>query len=240
MLRYEAHLSSELTRMMRLLQAELANVGHHKMNQSLTLNPPVRGQWAIINPPGHAQLAFDFLAVDDNKSPYKDVSLLRHVTSTITVENTLAWDQPVFSVMDGTVVAASDGAPDRERISMARDLFRLMLFGPKMVPPFSALGGNYVILKCGDVYPLYAHLKNGSVCVRPGDIARNGDLLGKVGNSGSSLQPHLHFQVMNSPELFPLFKNLVPFVISAASRRNKKQWEPVVCGALKNGDHLQL
>lgn len=34
------------------------------------------------------------------------------------------------------------------------------------------------------------------------------DLLGKVGNSGSSLQPHLHFQVMNSPDHFPLFKNL--------------------------------
>lgn len=217
-----------------------SSVRHHKMSQSLILNPPVRGQWAIMNPPGHAKLAFDFLAVDDTKSPYKDVSLFRHVTSTITVENTLAWGQPVFSVMDGTVVAARDGATDRERISMARDLFRLMLFGPKMVPPFSALGGNYVILKCGDIYPLYAHLKKGSVCVRPGDIVRSGDLLGKVGNSGSSLQPHLHFQVMNSPEPFPLFKNLVPFVISAASRRSEKQWEPVVCGALKNGDHLQL
>jgi len=159
-----------------------------------------------MNPPGHAKLAFDFVAVDDNKSPYKDVSLLRHVISSITVENTLAWDRPVSSVMDGTVVAASDGAPDRECISMVRDLFRIMLFGPKTIPPkhppFSALGGNYVILKSGDVYPLYAHLKNGSVCVRPGDIVRNGDPLGKVGNSGCSLQPHLHFQVMNTPDPF--------------------------------------
>ena len=210
------------------------------MNQSPVLNPPVRGQWAIMNPPGHAKLAFDFLAVDDQKSPYNGVSLLRHVLSTITVENTLAWDQSVFTVMDGTVVAASDGTPDRERISMARDLFRLLLFGPKMAPPFSALGGNYVILKCGDVYPLYAHLKKGSVCVRAGDIVRSGDPLGKVGNSGSSIQPHLHFQVMNTPDPFPLFKNLVPFAISSARRRNEKQWQPVVRCALKNGDHLQL
>jgi murein DD-endopeptidase MepM/ murein hydrolase activator NlpD len=142
--------------------------------------------------------------------------------------------------MDGTVVSASDGTPDRERISMARDLFRLLLFGPKMAPPFSALGGNYVILKCGDVYPLFAHLKRGSVCVHPGDIVRSGDPLGKVGNSGSSLQPHLHFQVMNTPDPFPLFKNLVPFAISSARRRNEKQWEPVVHGELKNGDHLQF
>ena len=210
------------------------------MSQPLVLSPPVRGQWAIMNPPGHAKLAFDFLAVDDNKSPYKNANLLRHITSTIPVENTLAWDQPVFAVMDGTVVAASDGVSDRERISMAKDLFRLMLFGPKMVPPFSALGGNYVVLKCGDVYPLYAHLKKGSVCVRPGDIVCDGDLLGKVGNSGASLQPHLHFQVMNCPDPFPLFKNLVPFAISAASRRNMKRWEQIVSGTLKNGDHLQL
>jgi hypothetical protein len=135
------------------------------MSQSPAFNPPVRGQWAIMNPPGHAKLAFDFLAVDDQRSPYNGVSLLRHIFSTISVDATLAWGKPVFAVMDGTVVATSDGTPDRERISMARDLFRLMFFGPKIAPPFSALGGNYVILKCGDVYPLYAHLKKGSVCV---------------------------------------------------------------------------
>jgi murein DD-endopeptidase MepM/ murein hydrolase activator NlpD len=115
-----------------------------------------------------------------------------------------------------------------------------MLFGPKLVPPFSALGGNYVILKCGDVYPLYAHLRNGSVSVRPGDIVRCGEQLGVVGNSGSSLQPHLHFQVMNTPDPFPLFKNLVPFVVSSAQRRAEGKWESVTHGALRNGDHLQL
>ena len=210
------------------------------MSQSLALDPPVRGQWAIMNPPGHAKLAFDFLAVDDRKSPYQGVSLWRHVFSTISVESTLAWGQPVLAVMEGTVVAASDGAADRERINMTGDLLRLTLFGPKVAPPFSALGGNYVILKCGDVYPLYAHLKQGSVCVRAGDTVRSGDPLGKVGNSGSSLQPHLHFQVMSDPEPFPLFKNLVPFVISSACRRSKKQWQPVIQEALKNGDHLQF
>lgn len=210
------------------------------MSQPCAFSPPVRGQWAILNPPGHAKLAFDFLAVDERKSPYKGVSLLRHIFSPVSVRNTLAWEQPVFSVADGTVVAASDGAADRERICMASDLIRLMLWGPKMAPPFSGPGGNYVILKCGDVYPLYAHLKNGSVAVRPGDVVHRGDYLGNVGNSGSSLQPHLHFQVMNSPDPFPLFKNLLPISFSGARRRNAEQWEPVVHGILKNGDHLQL
>lgn len=210
------------------------------MSQPLILNPPVRGQWAIMNPPGHAKLAFDFLAVDDRKSPYKGVSLLRHIFSTLSVEDTLAWGKPVLAVMDGTVVAASDGTPDRERISMAKDLYRLLFFGPKIAPPFSTLGGNHVILKCGDAYPLYAHLKNGSVRVRPGDTVRSGDQLGSVGNSGSSLQPHLHFQVMNSPEPFPLFKNLIPFAISSAQKRKEGKWQPVERETLASGDHLQL
>ena len=88
------------------------------MSQSLALDPPVRGQWAIMNPPGHAKLALDFLAVDDRKSPYQGVSLWRHVFSIISVESTLAWGQPVLAVKDGTVVAASDGAADRQRINM--------------------------------------------------------------------------------------------------------------------------
>jgi len=210
------------------------------MSQSPVLNPPVRGQWAIMNPPGHAKLAFDFLAVNDQKSPYGGVSLLRHIFSTIPVTSTLAWGKPVFAVMDGTVIAATDGTPDRENICMSSDLFRLMFFGPKLIPPFSTLGGNYVILKCGEFYPLYAHLKNGSVCVRPGDLVRSGDQLGAVGNSGSSLQPHLHFQVMNTPDPFPLFKNLVPFVVSSAQRRTEGAWALLVNGAVRNGDHLRL
>ena len=210
------------------------------MTRPIVLNPPVRGQWAILNPPGHAKLAFDFLAVDDKRSPYEGVSLLSHIFFSISVGLTLAWDRPVFAVMDGTVVAASDGMPDREQICMAKDLLRLMFFGPKLIPPFSELGGNFIILKCNDVYPLYAHLKNGSVRVRPGDTVHSGDLLGTVGNSGASLQPHLHFQVMNTPDPFPLFKNLVPFALSSPQRRIKGKWESVVHRALRNGDHLQL
>lgn len=210
------------------------------MRQPISLYPPVRGQWAIFNPPGHPKLAYEFLAVDEEKSPYHGVSLFRHIVSTISVDSTLAWNQPVLAVMEGTVVAVSDGLPDRQQLCMAKDLFRLMCFGPKPLPPFSALGGNYVILNCGEVFPLYAHLQNGSVLVRPGDIVEPGDVLGRVGNSGASLQPHLHFQVMATPDPFPLFKNLVPFVLNEAQKHRAGAWQPVCHEALFNGDHLLL
>jgi hypothetical protein len=210
------------------------------MRQPIAIHSPVRGQWAIFNPPGHPKLAYDFLTVDDSKSPYNGTSLFRHLVSTIPVESTLAWNQPVLAVMEGTVAAASDGMPDRQQLCMAKDLFRLMCFGQKPVPPFSALGGNYVIVKCGDVFPLYAHLRNGSVLVRSGDRVRPGDVLGRVGNSGASLQPHLHFQVMDTPDPFPLFKNLVPFVLNEARKHRARTWQTVCHEALSNGDHLLL
>jgi murein DD-endopeptidase MepM/ murein hydrolase activator NlpD len=47
----------------------------------------------------------------------------------------------------------------------------------------------------------YGHLKPGSIpaWVRPGARLRAGDLIGRVGNSGNSDGPHLHFEVMDAP-----------------------------------------
>lgn len=200
----------------------------------------MRGQWAIFNPPGHPKLAFDFLAVDERRNPYRNASLLRHLFSRITVENTLAWGMPVYAALPGTVIVASDETPDRPGLSMLRDLVSLLLFGPKVEPPFSNLGGNHVIVDCGGVFPLYAHLRCGSVLVRPGQNVAAGEPLGVVGNSGSSLQPHLHFQVMASPDPFPLFQNLLPLALSTVRRKGNGQWQTEVNHCPRNGDHYLL
>jgi murein DD-endopeptidase MepM/ murein hydrolase activator NlpD len=36
--------------------------------------------------------------------------------------------------------------------------------------------------------------------VKPGDEVRRGQTLGRIGNTGNSVQPHLHFQIADSPE----------------------------------------
>ena len=50
----------------------------------------------------------------------------------------------------------------------------------------------------GGEYTIYAHLKRGSVVVRKGQTVAAGTLLGKVGNSGTSASPHLHFCVYDN------------------------------------------
>ena len=62
-------------------------------------------------------------------------------------------------------------------------------------------GGNVVIIDHGNnQYGYYAHLKPFSIAVRRGAKVREGEVLGEVGNSGDSSEPHLHFHVMNGPD----------------------------------------
>jgi murein DD-endopeptidase MepM/ murein hydrolase activator NlpD len=50
-------------------------------------------------------------------------------------------------------------------------------------------------------YGLYAHLIPGSLRVKVGDRVRRGQVLGRLGNSGNSDAPHIHFHLCdaNSP-----------------------------------------
>ena len=85
----------------------------------------------------------------------------------------------VLAPCDGRVVASGNDAPDMPV--------------PRLDPDRRL--GNYVILECGDAHVLLAHLRQGSVTAAAGDRVRTGDVLGVVGNSGNSDEPHLHIHV---------------------------------------------
>lgn len=106
----------------------------------------------------------------------------------------------VHAVADGPVVAVLDGMPEQV---------------PGVDPTGLRLdeyGGNHVVQDIGDGnYAFYAHLKTGSVAVKPGDRLDTGQVLGQLGNSGNTDAPHLHFHVMDGPD--PLKADGLPFVI---------------------------
>jgi hypothetical protein len=63
-----------------------------------------------------------------------------------------------------------------------------------------ALLGNHVVLDLGDgIYAVLAHLKRGSIGVQKGQVVRVGQKLAECGNSGNSSEPHIHFQLMDTP-----------------------------------------
>ena len=101
----------------------------------------------------------------------------------------------VIAVADGLVVKTEDGIPEN-----------VPRIDGRVIPPVPLTdktnAGNMVALRIGaGQYAFYAHLQPGSLRVKVGDRVRKGQLLGKVGNSGNSGGPHLHFHVGRGPEL---------------------------------------
>ncbi|MFD7546258.1 M23 family metallopeptidase [Streptomyces sp. NPDC059816] len=115
-----------------------------------------------------------------------------------------AFGAPLLAVADGTVVRASDTQRDHlSRTSLPMLAYLMLVEGMAraMAGP-TRVTGNYVILDLGDdTYAMYCHLRRGSLKVRPGDRVRVGQVLATCGNSGNSTEPHVHFQLMDSPEL---------------------------------------
>ncbi|MBP3801686.1 MAG: peptidoglycan DD-metalloendopeptidase family protein [Clostridia bacterium] len=60
--------------------------------------------------------------------------------------------------------------------------------------------GNYIIIAHPNgLYTLYAHGQAGSICVSEGQTVKQGQQIMRVGSTGNSSGPHLHFEVRTSP-----------------------------------------
>lgn len=124
------------------------------------------------------------------------------------VDSYNVYRKPIHAVASGKVVAALDGLEDQTPGAL-----------PENLPPEHA-DGNHVVLDLGDGrYALFAHMRPGSVAVSVGQTVTAGQVLGLVGNSGNSSEPHLHFHVHDGPS--PLASNGLPYLMKGftASQR---------------------
>ena len=114
-----------------------------------------------------------------------------------------AYGAEALAVADAVVAATKDGIPEN-------------IPGPtsRAVPiTLETVGGNHVILDLGGGrYAFYAHLQPGSLRVKIGDRVTRGQVIGLVGNSGNSTEPHLHFHV--SDGVSPLGAEGLPYAIA--------------------------
>jgi murein DD-endopeptidase MepM/ murein hydrolase activator NlpD len=161
------------------------------------LHPPLRGGlWIAGNGPGNDSMhrraltpvggrariaqrfATDWSRLDDTgKKSTGDGTANEHY---------LAYGQEVLAVGAGRVAAVVDGIVENTPGKAER-----------AVPiTLETIGGNLVALDLGGgIYAFYAHLIPGSLRVKPGDRVRPGQVLSRIGNSGNSTAPHLHFQL---------------------------------------------
>ena len=82
-----------------------------------------------------------------------------------------------------------------------------------MLSDLNNAAGNHVVVEIAPHrYVLYAHMRPGTVQVKPGDQVHTGQILGHVGNSGSSTEPHLHMHIDDQPSF--LAGNGVPYAFT--------------------------
>jgi Peptidase family M23 len=116
-------------------------------------------------------------------------------------ESYLVFGDAVYSATAGVVVSTRDDLPENTPPHPLPDL-----------DVGNALG-NHVIVDLGDGrFATYAHLQPGSVQVSVGERVHRGQHLGRVGNTGSSSAPHLHFHVTDSAAGNGIRSNGVPYV----------------------------
>lgn len=101
-------------------------------------------------------------------------------------ENYYAFGKEVVAPANGKVVKVVDGIKDSTPGEMNE----------------SQPAGNYAIIRhSANEYSLVAHFKQNSILVKEGDALQQGQVIGLCGNSGNSSEPHIHFQVMDSPDI---------------------------------------
>lgn len=99
-----------------------------------------------------------------------------------------AWGQEVLSPVAGTVVATLNDIPDNV---------------PGQLNPEAHPAGNHVVIETAErSYVFLAHMQRGSVKVNVGDRVQVGDVVGIIGNSGNTSEPHLHIHAQNTADFF--------------------------------------
>jgi murein DD-endopeptidase MepM/ murein hydrolase activator NlpD len=118
------------------------------------------------------------------------------------VHSYTAYGADVVAVADGVIVAVRNDLEDQVPPNLP---------DPQTITAQTLLG-NHVIQDIGDgFFAFYAHLQQGSVTVAPGARVTRGQGLGKLGNSGNSSGPHLHFHIMAGASA--IGSNGIPYVI---------------------------
>jgi len=226
-----------------------------KFDNPVIVGFPLRGEWMAPNTPGKKipshgtdqlgeRYAFDFLQVDWARTgrPFYQTNLLQYLFVGVSLNKCYGWGQEIYAPCDGEIIKAEDGYKERPRVHWITDSFVALKNAYTFKPEkdeLQSVAGNYVIMKCFDhVYAAFAHLQTGSITVSTGQVVKKGNFLGKVGHSGNSTAPHLHFQLMDSSDL--LSAKGIPCAFEQYELFQDGEWKTVYHGVPSNKDRIRF
>jgi urea transporter/murein DD-endopeptidase MepM/ murein hydrolase activator NlpD len=147
------------------------------------LSLPFMGEWMVsqgydgtMTHKGDWSKALDFVILDDEMKTYRFPGNLP--------VHFYCYNKPVLAPADGIVEDIIDHVEDNE------------IGGNNAQQNW----GNSIVIKHAEgLYTKLSHLKKHSFKVVKGAYVKKGEMVAHVGNSGRSLEPHLHFQVQSTP-----------------------------------------
>jgi murein DD-endopeptidase MepM/ murein hydrolase activator NlpD len=142
--------------------------------------PESSHSWEVLG----QRFALDFVVADE--------AGVRHDGRGTRLDQYRAYGRPILAAADGEVVAVEQAIGDAPLVGWGVCDFTARSF----------IGNRVLIRHAEGEYGLYAHLVRGSVPVAVGERVRAGQVIGRCGHSGHSSEPHLHFHVQDSADLF--------------------------------------
>jgi murein DD-endopeptidase MepM/ murein hydrolase activator NlpD len=167
----------------RNLYLQSGNLKRFPARFPVSASLPFFGEWEVsqghngeITHKGAWRNAWDFIITDKNGKQHKGKGNFP--------EDYFCFGKAIVAPYDGTVVEVVNSVSD----NTIGDVDTKNNWG------------NTVIIKHTEfIYSKLCHLKFHSIEVKEGDRVKQGQLLGKCGNSGRSPYPHLHFQFQSTP-----------------------------------------
>ena len=226
-----------------------------EMYEPIIVQFPLRGEWLSPNTPGTkvpshgtnqlgTRYAYDFIQVDWNRigTPAYRVGVMQYLFSGVKLSDYYCWGQEVYSPCDGIVVVAEDGYAENEKTNLLADMSNAYknahYFDPEK-DDIQSVAGNYVIIKYSEnVYAALCHLQTGSIQVSVGQMIKKGEVIGRVGHSGNSFAPHLHFQLMDSSDIS--VANGVPCAFEQYEIFRDNEWQIIENGIPTDKDRIRF